>query len=250
MSSVESDMKGMLQISAAATLAVALVACGGGSGGNGNLGTSPAANFNLQAGIANMVAKGLSANVTLTGSVMANGTANAFTGTGTYSLAAGTSATFNGSAATAQVETLTGTVSFSGTSSQVSTTVTNYYSTSASSFVGQTEGSSEYDVAQAPFEWPTSVVGGSGGPLGTVLRYSDSTMSVSIGKASVSYSVASGTDASSPIQITVTTQIFDAQNNPIETDTTTYSMTSANVITFAGETANQNSGNTLTVKPQ
>lgn len=243
-------MKGMLQVGVAAVLAGTLAACGGGSGSdNGSVGPPASTNYNLQAGIANMVTHGLSANVSLSGSVTANGTSNAFTGTGTYTLAAGTSANFNGSAVAAQVETLVGNVSFSGQSSQVSTTVTNYYATSNSNFLGETEGSNEYDVAQTPFEWPTSIVGGAGGPLGTVLRYTDSTMSVPIGKADVSYSVMSGTDASSPIQITLTTKIYDAQSNPTETDTTTFNMTSANVISFAGETA-QTPGNSLTVKPQ
>jgi hypothetical protein len=247
-------MKGMLQVGAVVVLVTTLVACGGSSGsssggnGNGNP-PPPTANYNLQAGVANMVAHGLTANVKFTGSLAANGTTNSFTGTGTYTLAAGTSATFNASAATSQMETLVGTVSFSGQSSAVNTSVTNYYSPSNSSFVGETEGTSEYDVAQAPLEWPTSVVGGAGGSLGTVLRYTDSTMSVPIGKVDVSYSVMSAVDASAPIQITLTNKIYDNQNTLQETDTTTYSMTSANVISYGGGTA-QTSSNLLTITPQ
>lgn len=243
-------MKGMLQVGALAVLVTALVACGGGGSGSGGMGPPPATTYNLQAGIANMVTHGLSANVKLSGSVVANGTSNAFTGTGTYTLAAGTSATFNGSTASAQTQTLAGTVSFSGQSSPVSTTVIDYYSTTNSSFLGETEGTSEYDVAQTPFEWPTSIVGGSNGTLGSVLRYTDSTMSVPVGKVDVTYAVLSGADASSPLQITLTDKIYDTQNNLQETDTTTYSMTSANVISYAGSTAQQTAGNLLTVTPQ
>jgi hypothetical protein len=249
MSSVESGMKGMSQVSVAVVLAATLAACGGGGNGNSSLGPPTSLNYNLQAGIANMVAHGLSANVKLSGSVAANGTSNTFTGTGTYALSAGASATFNASAASAQTESLLGNVSFSGQSSSVSSTVINYYSTTNSSFLGETQGTSEYDVAQTPFEWPTSVVGGSSGTLGSVLRYTDSTQSVPIGKADVTYSATSGTGANSPIQITLTTKIYDGQNNLLESDTTTYSMTSANVISFAGSTA-QTSSNLLTVTPQ
>jgi hypothetical protein len=240
-------MKGVLQACAVAVAAATLIACGGG-GGSGGMSPPPAASFNLQAGIANMVAHGLSANVGLSGSVTTNGVSTPFTGTGTYTLSQGASATFNGSAATAQTESISGTISAAGKSSPLSTSVTNYYTTGSSAFLGQDEGT-EFDVAQTPFDWPTSITGASGGPLGSVLRYSDKTMSVSTGKADVTYSVLAPVDPGSPIGITLTTKIYDTQNNLVETDTTKYTMTSANVISFAGATAQSSSGS-LTVTPQ
>lgn len=241
-------MKGMLQAVAVVVMTATLVACGGGSSGTGGMSPPPAASYNLQAGITNMVAMGLSANVSLTGSVTTNGVSTPFTGSGTYTLSKGASATFNGTAASSQVESISGTIMAAGQSSPLSTSVTNYYSTSGSAFLGQDEGT-EFDVAQTPFDWPTSITGGSGGPLGTVLRYTDKTMSVSAGKADVTYSVLSPVDPGGPIGITLTTRIYDTQNNLVETDTTKYTMTSANVISFAGGTAQSSSGSlTLTTQ--
>jgi hypothetical protein len=241
-------MKGMLQAGAVAMITATLVACGGSNGGSGGMSPPPAATYNLQAGIANMVAMGLTANVSLSGSVTTNGVSTPFTGTGTYTLSKGSSATFNGTAASAQMESLSGTITAAGQSSPLSTSVTNYYATSSSAFLGQDEGT-EFDVAQTPFDWPTSITGASGGPLGTVLRYTDKTMSVSIGKADVTYSVLSPVDPGSQIGITLTTKIYDGQTNLVETDTTKYTMTSANVISFAGATAQSSSGS-LTVTTQ
>jgi hypothetical protein len=248
-------MKGMLQVGAMALVATTLVACGGsGSGSSGLSGGSgnnpPPATYNLQAGIANMVQKGLSANVSLTGSVTVNGTATPFNGTGTYTLsAAGSSTTFNGNAAYAQKESINGTVNAAGTNEPIATSVTNYYTANtASSFVGEDEGT-EFDVAQTPFEWPTSISAGSGGSLGTVLRYTDSTQSVSMGKANVAYSVTAPATTGGPIGVTLTTQIYDTANTLIETDTTSYSMTTSNVISFTGATAKTGS-NSLTVTAQ
>lgn len=247
-------MKGMLQVGATALVATTLVACGG--SGNSSLGGGstnnppPAATYNLQAGIANMVMHGLTANVTLSGSVSTSGQPPVpFNGTGTYTLSAGTSKTFNGNAAYAQTESITGSVTAAGVTQQISTSVINYYTaTTASSFVGEDEGT-EFDVAQTPFDWPTSISAGSGGSLGTVLRYSDSTMSVSQGKANVTYSVTAPATTGGPIGITLTTQIYDTTNALVETDTTTYNMTSSNVISFAGATAKTGS-NSLTVTAQ
>jgi len=258
----ESGMKGLLQAAATGTVvALALVACGGGSSsGNGSLGGGSSNNppggsatqYNLQAGIANMVAKGLSVNVSMSGTVNATSTTPAapFTGTGTYSLsAAGASTTFNGAGAYGQVEAINGTVTVSGQTQPVSTQVTNYYATGDSAFLGEVE-NSEYDVAQASITWPTSLTGGAGGTLGTVLRYSDNTQSVSIGKAQLTYATTAAVTAGGPIGITLTTKIYDTANSLIETDTRQYTMTSANVITFVSQQANNVASGTITVTAQ
>jgi hypothetical protein len=136
-------------------------------------------------------------------------------------------------------------VSAAGLSSPYSTMVTEYYAASNNAFLGEND-SSEYDVAQSPFEFPTMVVGGSAGTLGTVSRYTDSTMSVSLGSAQVSYSVMAPVDPGSPIGVAVTNKIFNTQNALVETDVTNYTMTSSNVISFASATA-QNQSGTLTL---
>jgi hypothetical protein len=85
-------------------------------------------------------------------------------------------------------------------------------------------------------------VGGSSGTLGTLSRYTDSTMSVSLGTAQVSYSTLAPVDPGSPIGIVVTTKIYDTQNTLIETDVTNYAMTSSNVISLAGASGQNQSG--------
>jgi hypothetical protein len=254
-------MKGLLRAGVGTAITLALVACGGsGSSGNGSLGggssTNPpggsTAQYNLQTGIANMVSKGLSANVSMSGTVNATSTTPAapFTGSGTYTLsAAGAATTFNGAGAYGQIEAINGNVTVSGQSEVVATQVTNYYATGDSAFVGEVE-TSEYDVAQASITWPTSLTGGAGGTLGTILRYSDKTQSVSIGTVQLSYSTTAPATSGGAIGITLTAKIYDTTNTLVETDTRVYSMTSANVITFVSQTANNVQSGTITVTAQ
>ena len=227
--------KESLQAGIVAALALTLIACGGGSGGGGS-GTPTSSgggsqSFNLQAGIANMVTHGLTVNVTFSGTVTVNGASTAVTGSGTYTLAAGVSASFNGTAASSQTQTLAGNVMAAGQSIPVSQNVTDYYAASNAAFLGEM-GSGEYDVAQAPFEYPTSIEGGSAGTLGTVLRYTDSTMSVPQGTAQTTYAITAATTQGGPLGIAITTKIYNTQNALLETDTTNYTMTSSNVISF------------------
>jgi hypothetical protein len=225
-------------VAASLSFALALVACGGGGDDNNNLTTNT--DFNLQAGVANMVAHGLNANVSLSGT--ANGTP--FNGSGTYSRAVGANAMFNGGAALSQTESISGTVTAAGQAIPLSVSVTDFFATGNSAFLGENDGT-EFDVAQAPITYPTSVVGGSGGALGTVSRYTDSTMSVSLGTAQLSYAV----DSSNPAKVTLTTKIYDTQNALQETDTTVYSLNTSSVIAFVSASA-QTSAGTLTVTAQ
>jgi hypothetical protein len=217
-----------------------LCACGGG-------GSNPAApssnNFDVQTGMAKMVTNGLSANVSLSGTVVVNGVSTAFTGSGTFTRPPAVSATFDGTAALSQTTTVAGTITTNVQTAPYSTSVTDYYASSDSAFLGEVS-SNEYDVAQAPILFPTMVVGS--GTLGTLSRYTDSTMSVSLGTAQVSYVVMIPVDPGSPIGIAVTTKIYDTQNTLLETDVTNYTMTSSNVISLSGASA-QNQSGTLTV---
>jgi hypothetical protein len=236
-------MKRAFRVGACLPCAIVLVACGGGGGSNGTGSPPPpAANYNLQAGIANMVAHGLTANVTLSGTVTVNGTSVPFTGTGTYTLTPAVNAMFNNAGAQAQTQTISGTVNAAGQSQAISISVTDYYATADSSFLGEA-GGNEYDVAQAPFQYPTAVTGASSGTLGTVLRYTDSTQSVSLGTAQVTYQTLTPVDPGSPMGITITT------SSQQETDVTKYTMTAANVISFVSASA-QNAQGTLTVTAQ
>ena len=240
-------IKERLQAGTAVALVLALTGCGGGSG-DGVLNPGNNDGFNLQTGISNMVTHGLTANVSLSGTVLVNNTQTPVTGSGTYSLSAGISTTFSNTAAKSQVQTLSGTATANGQSLPVSQSVTAYYDSTNSNYLGQTA-SGEYDVAQSPFQYPASIEGGSSGTLGTVLRYSDSTMSVPQGTATTTYVIAAATTSGGPLGIAITTKTYDTTNALIQTDVTNYSISTSNVISFVSASTQASQG-TLTVTAQ
>ena len=239
-------MQGASRTFIAACFAILVSACGGGGGKYSA--PAPSANYDLQTGIANMVTSGLSANVALSGTASVNGVSHAFTGSGTFTRAPGVSATFNSTLASSQMTTVAGSITIAGQSSPYSTSVTDYYASSDAALLGEVSGS-EYDVAQAPIVFPTMVVAGSSETLGTLSRYTDSTMSVLLGTAQVSYLATAPVDPGSPIGVALTTKIYDTQNTLIETDVTNYTMTSSNVISLSSASAQTQSG-MLTVTVQ
>jgi hypothetical protein len=240
-------MHGASRICLAVCFAILGSACGGGNSPSASM-PPPPVDFDLQAGMAKMVANGLSTNVGLSGSVTVNGVSTSFTGSGTFTRSPAVSAAFDGTAAMSQTTTVAGSITAAGQTSPYSTSVIDYYASSDSAFLGEVS-AGEYDVAQAPIAFPNMVLGGSSGTLGTLSRYTDSTMSVSLGTAQVSYSTLTPIDTGSPIGIVVTSKIFDTQNTLIETDVTNYTMTSSNVVSLAGASA-QNQSGTLAVTVQ
>jgi hypothetical protein len=241
-------MHGASRTYLAASFAIVISACSGG-GNRAFIAPPPTSdNSNLRAGILEMVANGLSSNVALSGTVTANGVSTAFTGSGTFTRPPEVSATFDSTAAMSQTTTVAGTITAAGQTTAYSTSVTDYYASSDGAFLGEVS-AKEYDVAQAPIEFPTILVAGSSETLGTLSRYTDSTMSVSLGTAQLSYSATAPVDPGSPIGIALTAKIFDTQNTLIETDVTNYTMTTSNVVSLAGASA-QNQSGTLKITVQ
>lgn len=229
------------------SFSIALAACGGGNG-NMPMPGPGSSDYDMQAGINNMVAMGLTSNVNLSGTVNVSGVSTQFTGSGTYVRQIAASASFNGAAAMSQIATITGTITAAGQTSPYSTSVVDYFSSGNSQLLGEDQGS-EFDVAQAPFVYPGMIVGGSAGTLGTLSRYTDKTMSVSLGTVQVSYSVMSPVDPGSPIAFSFTYQIYDTNNTLTETDVMTYGMSPApgSEINFISASTQRPSG-TLMVK--
>jgi hypothetical protein len=223
---------------------LALSACGGGGSVSGG---PPAVTYNLQAGYTHLINTGLTANVTLSGTALVNGVSVPFTGTGTLTLSPAVSTIFHNSTALAQSETISGTVTAAGQQSPYSSTVIDYYAGSYA-VLGQSA-TNEYDVVQSPFTFPTSVIGGSSAMLGTASRYTDSTLSVSLGMTQISYFTMAPVDPGSPVEVQLTNKIYDTQNTLVETDVTTYSLTANEVISFISATAQSASG-TLSVTAQ
>jgi hypothetical protein len=229
-------------LGAAVSLSIALAACGGANNGYMPV-TEQASSYDMQAGINNMVAQGLNSTVTLNGTVIVNGVSTAFTGSGTYVRQIAATGTFDGAAAMSQLATTMGTITAAGQMSPYSTSVTEYFSSGSSELLGEDQGS-EFDVAQTPFMYPDMIVGGSAGTLGTLNRYTDKTMSVSLGTIKVSYTVMSPVDPGSPIAFSFTYQIYDTQNTLTETDTLTYGMSPvpSSQINFISASAQKPSG--------
>jgi hypothetical protein len=228
---------------AAGIFAIALTACGGG-GGSGSAAPPPATTYDLQTGISTLVSQGQTGNVALSGTLMQNGTAVSFTGTGTLTLAPSVAATFNNTAALSQTQTIAGTITAAGQTFPLpATSVVDYYDSGTDAFLGET-GASAYDVAQSPFTYPTMVVGGSTGTLGTISNYTDNTMSVSLGTTEVTYAVTAPVDPSSPILVKVTNLNKDPMGTVIETDVTSYTLTSSGILTLTSASA-QNATITL-----
>src|ERR1700689_4641782 len=237
---------GMATIVVVTLMASALSACGGGSS---TLATTAAAtSFDLQRGVTGLVTNGQTATVALSGTAIGSGGSVPFTGTGTLTLAPGVTTTFNGAGALSQTETISGTVTAAGQSEAYSSSVTDFYATGNDAFVGET-GTNEYDVAQAAFPYPTAVMAGSSGVLGTTSNYTDSTMGVAQGTTQVSYAVTAVSGSSSSVMVAVTDQVYDTQSTLVETDVTNYSLTDAGVLSLVSASVQDSSG-TLTVTVQ
>ncbi len=239
-------MQGAPRTCLAVCFVILISACGGGYGAAPM--QPPTTDYDLQAGMAKMVTDGLSADVALSGTATVNGTSTSFTGSGTFTRAPAMNASFNGTAALSQSTTVDGSITAAGRSAPYSSSVTDYYAGGDSAFLGEVS-TGEYDVAQAPISFPTMILGGSSGTLGTLSRYTDGTMSVSLGTAQVSYSTLTPVDPGSPIGVVVTTKIYDTQNTLIETDVTNYTMTSSGIISLSGASA-QNQSGTLKITAQ
>jgi len=214
-----------------------LSACGGGGGSMSA--TPPPTTFDLAAAVANVARNGLSANMTISGTV--NG--NAVTGTAAFTEAPAVAATFNGMAGLAQTTTITGTVDAGGQHVPYATTVVGY-TTTDHAVLGQST-ADEYDVVQTPFSYPSSVVAGSAEVLGTFSRYTDSTMSVSVGTIDASYVVKADPTNSNAVIVQLIDRYFDtghvnvanSQTNYVVTITGGVSLQSASVQSIAPDTA-------------
>ena len=246
---------------------MALTACGGsgfgGSGfGNGGVGSGgvgsggvgssnttapPAGSYDLHAAMEAMVKSGLSVKVNLSGTAIANGTSNSFTGTGTWTLSAGTSGTFNGMTAEIQTQSISGTVTVAGQSAPYTSTVVDAYD-STTALLGESS-SSEFDVASAPITIPTTV-GTTVLELGTLSRYTNSTQSVVLGTTQVSVVLSSepaSTGAAEVVQFTY--DVYDSHETYVETDTFSYNLSESSALTLNSATV-QNASGSLTVTPQ
>jgi len=225
-----------------------LSACGSGGSSNGNPTPSPQGSYDLQVAMTALVKSGLSANVNLSGTAIVNGTSNPFTGTGTLTLSPGVSGMFNGTMAQLQTQSISGTVTVAGQTSPYSSSVVNAYEPATAAIAGESQ-STEIDVAQQPIMIPT-VVGTSVTMLGTLSRYSDSTLSVALGTVQVSVAVTLiPVDPGSSEVVQFTYKVYNTNQALVETDTVSYNLTENNLLSL-NSAATQSASGTLTLMAQ
>jgi hypothetical protein len=214
-------------------LLLALSACGGGGDSGGLAPAMGPSSIDLGAAVGTLVTKGLSANVTLSGTV----SGNAVTGSGTYALAPAVSATFGGvTNALAQALTAIFSISAAGQSLTVNSNVTYYYTTGTYTFLGEQDNnppnSTEFDIALPPLAYPSTVKVGDTAVLGTVMRYTDNTQGVALGTTTVSYLVKQGAAGSNTLIVELINEIHDRSGATTQTDKTDYAVSASGAVSF------------------
>lgn len=224
--------------------AALLFGCGGGSSGgtSGTASPSPPSastapsptpplttSFPLATALATLSANGLSASLNASGTVKGV----SVSGTGSFSESAAIAAMFAGQAALQQIVALNATLTANIIPVSYSySTVADMYSDSSYRTLGMTD-TSEYDVAAAPFSYPTTVTIGETGSLGTMNRYSDSTKTTVLGTIASTYRVEADTTPNTAIFDEVD-QSLDLNHNVTTTVEIKYRITSTGGISLAG----------------
>jgi hypothetical protein len=145
------------------------------------------------------------------------------TGTASYTLLPAASTTFAGNSTdSAQAATLvTSSLNVSGTGAvSVPTTYSTFVWDVSTNLVGMTLNDSssnvlEYDVATSVVAFPSTITIGGSGSLATFNRYTDSTMSTSLGTIDTAYSVVANGSSTTSVVFELTEQIYDTgSSNP------------------------------------
>lgn len=214
--------------------------CGGGTGG-GSVPLPPPDSYDLQKAMRAFEASGSSTPVSLSGTANGGASSGSFTGTGTLTVSAGMTGTFNGGTALLQTATAAGTITVGGASTGYSSEVVDAYDGSTGSILGESK-SGEFDVASAPIMIPSSV-GTTPMLLGTLIRYTDSSLSVALGTTRISVDeMLAPIDPGTAEVVRFTFKSYDVSGDLVETDTESYWLTNDGAAYFYGTTANAASG--------
>jgi hypothetical protein len=215
-----------------------LGACGG--GGDGSTPMTPVTSYDFIAALATRTNTGFTANVTVSGTV----SGQTIGGSGTLYYAPAIDGTLNGAVARAQTVTVNATITAPGQAgTPVSSQVTDYYAPNTYNFLLEISGTG-YEQPTAPLMYPSTVMVGSAGTLGTVYGYSsggtpDNTHS------DLSYVVKANPANSNSVIFEAVEKFYDATNALTETDHTDYSIGNAGAISFISATA-MSGANTIT----
>lgn len=213
--------------------AILLTACGGGGGGGGA--ASPVASpssFSAVTVFANQINNGYTKNFAITGTQVVGGDTYNVTGTGSVTVSPAVNTVFEGQSALQNTSTVNGTITVNGISAPVSDTSQSY---SSSSYVPLGESNGEYWVVQGIATIPSTVIVGDAGAIGTYTRYTDSSKTVVLGTAQVSYSVEADTATTAIINVTL--QEYDGTNVLEVTAQTRWRIDTLGNVTWVSETS-------------
>jgi hypothetical protein len=170
----------VLKVPLYAALIITCAGCGGGGTAPAPSAPPPPTSFNLAAARQSWAANGLTVHFQVTGNDLDG---KAISGSADYDASPAASTTADGQPAVSQVITITGTVN----GAPYSSSETDYSDPSGDTLMWNSSG--DFDVAQSPFSWPSTIAIGDSGTLGTFSAYSDETLVVPIGTKIVTYSV-------------------------------------------------------------
>lgn len=187
------------KIAALASGLILIGGCGGSSSPPPSTIVTSTLSFSLAQAIANFAANNESYPSTLGGTYQGvNGN-----GSGTATFNAATATTFEGQQAFARVTTISGTISNGTSSASYAGSGTDYYTTDYE-LLGFA-GTDDYCVFQSTADFPASIKVGDTATLPTANCYSDSTKTVSVGTATLSYVVKADTANSAFVDLTENT---------------------------------------------
>jgi hypothetical protein len=204
--------------------ALGAASCGGGGGESGAPPPS-GPSFDLAAGLANLAANEVNATMSV------SGTANGFSVTGTAQLtqSAASAATFNGAPASAQTTAVSGTgMNYDGAFPLTYSFI--QYVLSSYAILGldtNFNGVLEYDFGQSVSPFPSSVMAGDTGVLGTMDLSLDSQRDDHAGTIEVSYSVVLDPNNADSVIVELFEEIYTISNNPDQVTQFNYTLTAA-----------------------
>ncbi|WP_296162314.1 hypothetical protein [Rhodoferax sp.] len=203
--------------------AMALLA---GCGGGGDALPPAVTSFPVQDALIYAYTNGLQSTLNVTGSAIDGVNTYPVTGSLTITLGAGTSTTFNGTVAVQTTETVNGTLTIAGQSAPLNSFSTSYLNFSYEPLAYSTTGS--YCEAASPVVYPDTASVGQSGNLGVFTCYTDSTKAILTGRETGTYLATAGSSYNT-LDMTITTNIYDALGALAGTGSMTYTITGGGI---------------------
>ena len=211
-------------------LSVLLVACGGGGGGGGSPGpVASTLTFPLATANENLINKGYTLNLSVTGTQVYKGNSYAVTGSVTLAQSTPTTSTFEGQTAWLNTQSMNGSVTVLSITVPI-TSSAQVYSTTNYAPLGQVSSGSYYVMQGTPTMPSTGKVGDTA-VIGTFNGYTDSTKPIPLlGTAKISYAVEA--DTASTAIVNLLEEDYDTSNILNASTQTRWKIDSSGNVTF------------------